>query len=73
MHYQVLRGHPEVRIKTLNTDSVAPALFGKAVDQYVEECEDSVEIRDRLAAIEYSQIAQVIARFSEVEIGMDNG
>jgi len=73
MHYQVLTGPTDVQIKTLGADSSASALFGKAVDEYVDQCDSSDEIRNRLEAIEYSEIRQFTTRFSELEIGMDNG
>jgi hypothetical protein len=73
MHYQVFVGNTDVKIKTLVTDPSAAALFKKAIDEYSEECENSDDIRSRLTAIEYSQIGQVMTRFSDIEIGMDNG
>jgi hypothetical protein len=66
-------GNTDVKIKTLVTDPSAAALFKKAIDEYSEECENSDDIRSRLTAIEYSQIGQVMTRFSDIEIGMDNG
>jgi hypothetical protein len=73
MHYQVIVAHSEVRIKTLFADREAPAVFRKAMDEYVYECDGSTDIRNRLAAIDYSEIRDIHTRFSEIEIGMNNG
>ena len=73
MHYQVIVDQNEVRIKTLGADPRAKAHFQKAVDQYVDQCENSEDIKKRLSAIEFSSITQFQTQFSQVEIGMDNG
>jgi len=73
MHYQVLTGETEVQIKTLDSASNAAAYFGKAVDQYIDECEGSPEMKKQLKAIKYGQINHVQTKFSELEIGMENG
>jgi hypothetical protein len=73
MHYQVLVEPTKVLIKILDPDLMAPAVFKKALEQYLEECEESVEIKERLETIEYSSITQVQTKFYEIEIGMNNG
>lgn len=72
MHYQVLLYPTDIHIKALDPHPNAPAFFGKAKDQYIDECDGAADIKERLSSINYSQIVQVQTRFSELEIGMEN-
>jgi len=73
MHYQVIVPGENVRIKTLFAQQEAPAVFRKAVDEYVDECDKSPDIKNRLDAIDFSEIRDVHTRFSQIELGMTNG
>jgi len=73
MHYQVLVEDTDVFIRTLDADSMAAAYFTKAKDQYVEEYGGGTEIKSLLDAIQFGQINDVRTKFSELELGMDNG
>lgn len=70
LHYQVVKGRGNVRIRALNPDAAAPALFEKAVTQYVDACDGPVEFKAQLSSISFSRIPQVVATFSDIEIGM---
>jgi hypothetical protein len=72
MSYQVINDNTDIYIRTLDPDPTAPASFQKAVQEYTEQCEDSVEILQMLKTISYSQINDIHTQFSEIEIGMDN-
>lgn len=67
MHYQVLVDPTRVRIKTIGADPLAPALFDKAVGQYLDECEHSDQIKVRLDTIEYNAMTQVVTHFSDIQ------
>ncbi len=71
MHYQVLLYKTDIWIRTLDPHPHAPAFFGKAINQYIEECKGGTEIKDRLSSIKFNQMNQVQTKFSELEIGMD--
>jgi hypothetical protein len=73
MHYQVIVKDTDIYIKTLNAHSNAAAFFAKAKDRYVDECEGGKDIKDHLDSIKFSQINDVRTKFSDLEIGMDNG
>jgi hypothetical protein len=72
MHYQMLTEDTKVFIKILDPDTNAAALFRKATDQYKEEYEGGIEIKNKLDAIEFEQINNVRTKFSELELGMRN-
>jgi hypothetical protein len=72
MHYQVLVDDTDVHVKTLQPHPSAHAYFKKAIDQYIDECDGTDDIRERLTSIQYSQINQVKTVFSELDIGMEN-
>ncbi|MBI5250744.1 MAG: hypothetical protein HY912_14735 [Desulfomonile tiedjei] len=72
MHYQVLVDDTDVQIKTLDAHRDAPAFFGKAIDQYIDQCDGATDIKKLLDSIKYGQINQVQTRFSELDIGMEN-
>ncbi len=73
LHYQIVHPEIEVQIKLLDAHPTAPALFDKALDQHVDECEGGDDLKARLHGIEFSTISQVKTRFSDIEIGMRNG
>lgn len=73
MHYQVIVKDTDIYIKTLNAHSNAAAFFAKAKDRYVDECKGGKDIKDHLNSIKFSQINDVRTKFSDLEIGMDNG
>ena len=72
MHYQTFDNNTIVKIKTLEPGLLAPPTFGKAIDEYLDVCEKSGEIKRRLDQIQYSQMGQIQTRFSPIEIGMDS-
>jgi hypothetical protein len=69
--YQVIVEDTHVRIKTAFNDKLAPVNFRKAVDAFVEKTGGGSEMRDRLQAVEFSELQQVKSQFSEIIIGMD--
>jgi hypothetical protein len=71
MHYQLIQADIDLHLRTLETDVEAAAIFGKAKQEYTEECENSSEIKSRLDAISYGQIAEIHTKFSEIVIEMD--
>jgi hypothetical protein len=73
MHYQVLVDDTDVFIKILDPHPNAVALFEKAKGQYVDEYMGGAEITGRLNSIQFAQINNVRTKFSEVELGMQNG
>src|SRR5262249_17411375 len=73
MHYQALLGDATVQVRALVPDKFAHTNFEKAVDQYIDECENSDEIKDKLKAINFIELPEVITKFSTVQIGMDRG
>jgi hypothetical protein len=73
MHYQVLVDGIDVFIKTLDPHPNALAFFEKAKGQYVDEYEGGAETKDRLNAIQFTQMNTVRTKFSEIELGMQNG
>jgi len=73
MLYQILDYDTDIKIKTLDAHISAPAFFGKAINQYIDEVGgERTDIKERLNSINYSQIKQVQMKFSELEIGMEN-
>jgi hypothetical protein len=62
----------DVRVKVLDAHPNAQALFAKAVDEYIDECEGGDQLKRLLDAIKFSQIGQVQAKFSELQIGMEH-
>ena len=72
MYYQLLDANTEVYLRMLDPALNAPAMFDKAVQEYVQECENSAEIEKLLRAISYSSISNIHTKFSVIEIGMDN-
>lgn len=73
MHYQILLYDTEVQIKTINPDPNSSILFKKAIDQYVYECGNGENLKERLSNIKYKQVDQVRPKISLEEIGMRNG
>ena len=72
LHYQALVEDTDVQIRFLDAHPNAHALFAKAIGQYIDECEGGDELKRLLDAIEFSQISQIQARFSELQIGMED-
>jgi hypothetical protein len=73
MLYQILDYDTDIHIKTLDTDINAPAFFGKAIHQYIDDVGgEKTDIKSKLDSIDYSQIKHVQMTFSEIEIGMEN-
>lgn len=72
-HYQVLREDTDVTIKTLDTVPTAQAMFQKAMHRYVAGLggAEGSELGDRVKAIKYSKMSQVLTTFSTDEIGME--
>lgn len=73
MHYQMVKVGTDIKIRALEPDPNAAALFKRAVEEYIESCGGGEEIAALLLSIDYSQINQVHRSFSQIEIGMNNG
>lgn len=73
MHYQILERNSEIIIKSLDADPMAASYFSKAKDQYVEKYKGGSEIKELFDKIQYGQINDIRTKFSELELGMDNG
>lgn len=72
-HYQLLRENIDVTIKTLDMMSAATATFQKAQHRYIAELgsgEDS-DLGERVKAIKFTKMTQVVTSFSTEDIGMD--
>lgn len=72
-HYQVLQEDTDVHIKVLDTFNTAHSMFQKAITQYIDEMsagDGSTELAERVRAIKYSKISQVLTSFSPIELGM---
>lgn len=72
LHFQVLAEDTDVQIKTLDAHPDAPAFFGKAIDQYIDERHGAEDLKRLVEGIEFSQMNQVQRRFSELQIGMEH-
>lgn len=72
MNYQMLDETSEIHVKALDADINSNAIFDRAISAYVEECEGSPDIKQRLSSIKYSRMNKVHQVFSEDEIGMDD-
>jgi hypothetical protein len=72
-HFQLLAPDTEVTVKVLDAVPNAPAIFQHAIHRYLGELgsSDTAELADRIKAIRYSKMTQVVSTFSTVEIGMD--
>ena len=73
-HYQLLNDNTEIQIKLLEASVNAPAMFQKAVQNYVEalagEGPDN-SLSERVKAIKFKKVNQMHTTFSTVELGMD--
>ncbi len=73
-HYQVLNEGTKVEIKSLEGAAAASATFQKATQRYIENLGDGAhktELAEKLGAIKFSKITQVVSNFSEIDLGMD--
>ena len=73
-HFQLLQEDIDIEIKLLDASSLAPAMFQKAVQSYVDGLstgDAKSPLADRVAAIECKRVTQVLTRFSDLELGMD--
>lgn len=73
-HFQLLQEEVDIELKQLDASPLAPAMFQKAVQTYVDGL--TVEatkspLAERVHSIQYKRINQVRTRFSDVELGMD--
>jgi hypothetical protein len=73
-HYQMVKPGLRISVRAFDADPNAPALFKRAVDEYIENYEgDYSELAALLRSIEYEIIPQVKSQFSLVKIGMTRG
>lgn len=73
-HYQVLEGVSKAEIRSLETSDAAAARFQKAQQRYIECLGDSshnTELANKVNAVKYSRMTQVVTDFSAVDLGMD--
>jgi len=72
LHYQFFDDNPFIRIKLLDAHHNAPALFSKAIDEYVDEHEGGEDLKTQLKAIDFAIMQNVHKNFSEQQIGMED-
>jgi hypothetical protein len=71
-HYQVLEDAISVEVRSLESDASAAARFQKAQQRYVEALDGcATELAEKVNAIRYAKIPQVITDFSPIELGMN--
>jgi hypothetical protein len=70
MHYQMLDKGVPIALKILDPHPNAPALFKRAVSQYIDDYEGGEEMATLLSQIEYSPITNIVNQFSLVHLGM---
>lgn len=73
-HFQLLQENTDIEIKLLDASPLAPAMFQKAVQTYVDGLSNGdtkSPLAERVAAITYKRIMGVQTRFSDLELGMD--
>lgn len=73
-HFQLLQENIDIEMKLLDASPLAAAMFQKAIQSYVEGLsagDVKSALAERVAAIEYKRITQVLTRFSDLELGMD--
>ncbi len=73
-HFQLLQENIDIEIKLLDASPLAPAMFQKAVQTYVDGLSNGntkSALAERVAAITYKRIMGVQTRFSDLELGMD--
>jgi hypothetical protein len=70
-NYQMDSSHVDIHVKILDSDGSAQAMFGKAVDQYLDEFKGGPDWKQKLERIAFNQMSHVKIRFSELEIGME--
>lgn len=70
-HYQMVRPDITISIRALEADPNAPAIFKRAVEEYIENYEgNESDLAELLRSIQYDVIPQVRSQFSQVKIGM---
>jgi hypothetical protein len=70
MYHELIDKDVNVKIRTLDPDPAASAIFNKAIADYIEAVKGGPDIEKRLRAIEYKQISKIKMNFSLVELGM---
>lgn len=73
-NFQLLQENIDIEIKLLDASPLAPAMFQKAVQTYVDGLsngDSKSPLAERVAAITYKRITAVRTRFSDLELGMD--
>lgn len=71
-HYQVMEDASKVEVRSIAAD--AAARFQKAKQRYIENLGDnghSTELAEKVNAIGYSKLTQVVTNFSSIDLGMD--
>jgi hypothetical protein len=73
-HYQVLEDATKVEVRLLESAAAASARFLKAKQRYIEGLGDNAqatELAEKVSAISYTKMTQVITDFSAIDLGMD--
>jgi hypothetical protein len=72
-HFQIVRDYSPIEIKLVEPCKVATANFNKAINCFLNECEenDVPLVKRQLENITIKQVTNVIAKFSETEIGLE--
>ena len=71
LHYQIPEHSTKVAIKTVDPHPNSHTLFGKAIDQYIRDNKAGPDLKQRLEAIEFSEISDLRIKFSAEQIGME--
>lgn len=71
---QLLKEGVDIEIKLLDASPVAQPMFQKAQQVYIDSLSDASTgspLAERVKQIQYKRMAQVLTRFSDIELGMD--
>lgn len=73
-HWQLLQEEVDIEIKSVDASPLAPAMFKKAVQSYVDGLAEGGKqspLAERVNQIQYKRITQVLTQFSDLQLGMD--
>lgn len=70
-HYQLLQNADEIIVKFANASQTCAGNFMKAIDEYAK-IQGIQGVEKRLEKIKYESVTNIVTRFSEIEIGMEN-
>jgi hypothetical protein len=70
-HWQMISEDISIKIKLTNPSTAAPAVFNRAIKDYVGRYNITKELSERLKDIKLETIKTIVTTFNETEIGMD--